>query len=127
MIRGWWAKLAMAFAALAGGPAAAAAAPKATDAEGARFFDSFVSRQIKSLEIPGGALVVVRDGRIVLAKGYGYADLASKRPVDVERTLFRAASISKLAPWLLVMQLVEEGKIDLDRDVNAYLDFRIPD
>jgi CubicO group peptidase (beta-lactamase class C family) len=126
MIRGWWARLVMGLAALVGS-ASAAAAPAATDAQVARFFDDFVSRQIKSLEIPGGALVVVRNGRIVLAKGYGYADLASKRPVDVERTLFRAASISKLAPWLLVMQLVEEGKLDLDRDVNAYLDFRIPD
>src|SRR5690349_883876 len=122
MIRGWWVGVAMAVAALAGGPAAAAS-PPATDAQVARFFDSFVSGQIESLEIPGGALVVVRDGRVVLAKGYGYADLASKRPVDVERTLFRAASISKLAPWLLAMQLVEEGKLDLDRDVNAYLDF----
>src|SRR4051812_39190003 len=111
MIRKWWARLAMALAALAGGSAAAAAPPAPTDAEVARFFDAFVSRQIKSLEIPGGALVVVRDGRVVLAKGYGYADLASKRPVDIERTLFRAASISKLAPWLLVMQLVEEGKL----------------
>jgi len=127
MIKGWWTKLAAAFAVLAGGSAAAAPVPAATDAEVARFFDGFVSRQVKSLEIPGGALVVVRNGRVVLAKGYGYADLASKRPVDLERTLFRAASISKLAPWLLVMQLVEEGKLDLDRDVNAYLDFRIPD
>jgi CubicO group peptidase (beta-lactamase class C family) len=82
---------------------------------------------MRRLELPGGAVVVVRDGRPILARAYGYADLRTRRPIDLERSLFRAASISKLVPWLLVMQLVEEGRLDLDRDVNAYLDFRIPD
>jgi len=105
----------------------AAEPPPPSDQDVARFFDDYIARTLARLEIPGGALVVVRDGRTVLAKGYGYADVATKRPVDVENSLFRAASTSKLLPWLLVMQLVEEGRIDLDRDVNAYLDFRIPD
>ncbi|MEA3051609.1 MAG: hypothetical protein QOG72_512 [Sphingomonadales bacterium] len=101
--------------------------PKASDPEVARFFDDYMAKTIARLEIPGGAVVVVRDGRPILAKGYGYADLASKRPVDVEKTLFRAASASKIVPWMLAMQLVEEGRLDLDRDVNDYLDFRIPE
>ncbi len=101
--------------------------PEAGDEAVARFFNDYVSRTMKRLELPGGAIVVVRDGRVLLAKGYGFADLGERRPVDPERSLFRAASISKLLPWLLVMQLVEEGRLDLDKDVNAYLDFRIPE
>lgn len=100
---------------------------RADDREVAKFFDDYIAKTIDDLELPGGAVVVVRDGRTILAKEYGYTDLASKQPVDVNNSLFRAASISKLMPWLLVMQLVEEGRIDLDQDVNAYLDFRIPD
>jgi CubicO group peptidase (beta-lactamase class C family) len=120
-----------------GTEAAAAARPPATaaraaplphsDEEIARFFDSYMTGKIAELEIPGAAVVVVREGRQILAKGYGKADIASGRPVDVERSLFRAASISKLLPWLLAMELVEEGRLDLDRDLNHYLDFRIPD
>ena len=56
----------------------------------AGFFDDYISREITRLELPGGAVVVVRDGRTILAKGYGYSDITSKRPVDVDRTLFRA-------------------------------------
>ena len=58
----------------------------------------------------------------------GYADIANRTPVDPETTLFNIGSITKLFTWTSVMQLVEEGKIDLDADVNTYLkDFSIPD
>ncbi len=97
-----------------------------SDKEIADYFDNHISRTVERLELPGAAVIVVRDGRTILAKGYGHSDIASKRPIDVERSLFRAASISKLVPWVLAMQLVEEGRLDLDRDVNAYLDFEIP-
>ncbi len=70
-------------------------------------------------------MVVGREGPI-LAKGYGYADLAARKPVDPNATLFRPGSVSKLVTWTAVMQQVEAGNLDLDRDVNAYLDFRIP-
>ena len=63
---------------------------------------------------------------MLFEKGYGYADYARKIPVDPRRTLFRPGSVSKLFTWTAVMQLVEQGRIDLDRDVNAYLDFKIP-
>src|SRR5437016_6406382 len=75
---------------------------------------------------PRSTPVVVRDGKIFFAKGYGYADYEKKIPVSPENTLFRPGSISKLFTWTSVMQQVEQGKLDLDRDVNAYLDFKIP-
>jgi CubicO group peptidase (beta-lactamase class C family) len=77
-------------------------------------------------EIAGAVVVVVKDNQVLLEKGYGYADLEKKIAVDPERTLFRFGSVSKLFTWTAVMQMVEQGKIDLDRDVNDYLDFRIP-
>jgi CubicO group peptidase (beta-lactamase class C family) len=63
---------------------------------------------------------------VLLQKGYGYADVKKKQPVDPELTLFRPGSVSKLFTWTAVMQQVEGGKLDLDADVNQYLDFEIP-
>jgi len=71
-------------------------------------------------------VLVVKDGKVLFAKGYGYSDVEKKTPVSVDSTLFRPGSISKLFTWTAVMQLVEQGKIDLDKDVNTYLDFKIP-
>ena len=68
----------------------------------------------------------MKDGGLVFAKGYGYADTAKKTLISPEMTLFRPGSISKLFIWTAVMQQVEQGKLDLDRDVNDYLDFKIP-
>jgi hypothetical protein len=68
----------------------------------------------------------VKDSQVVLQKGYGYADFAARRRVDPERTLFRVGSISKLFTGAAVMQLVKEGRLDLDRDVQDYLDFTLP-
>lgn len=111
-------------------PHSAASTPpaqlEASDEAVAGFFDDYISGTIDRLDLPGGAVVVVRNGRPILTKGYGYANLASRRPIGIEDSLFRAASISKTPTWLLAMQLVEEGRLDLDRDVNAYLDFEIP-
>jgi CubicO group peptidase (beta-lactamase class C family) len=70
---------------------------------------------------------LVKDGEILLAKGYGYADLDREIPADPQRTVFRIGSTSKLFTATAVMQLVEEGKIDLHADVNGYLErFQIP-
>lgn len=77
-------------------------------------------------DIAGATVAIVKDGKIVLTKGYGYADVQKRVPVDADRHLFRVASISKLFTWTAVMQQVERGRIDLDADVNGYLDFRIP-
>jgi CubicO group peptidase (beta-lactamase class C family) len=69
--------------------------------------------------------VVVKDGAVLLQKGYGYSDMAKRTSVDADNTLFRPGSISKLFAWTAVMQLVEQGKLNLDSDINQYLDFKI--
>jgi CubicO group peptidase (beta-lactamase class C family) len=91
------------------------------------FLDGLVPLQLKLADIAGATISVVKDGKLLLAKGYGYADVQKKQPVSPQDTLFRPGSISKLFTWTAVMQLFEQGKLDLDRDVNEYLDFKIPD
>jgi CubicO group peptidase (beta-lactamase class C family) len=93
----------------------------------AAFLDGIVPLQLERENIAGATVVVVKDGKILFAKGYGFADREKKLPVSSEQTLFRPGSISKLFTWTAVMQLSEQGKLDLDRDVNEYLDFKIPD
>jgi CubicO group peptidase (beta-lactamase class C family) len=90
------------------------------------FLDALVPAQLQNRDIAGAVVSVVKDGRVLLAKGYGYADFAAKKPVIADSTLFRPGSISKVFTAIAVMQLVEQGKLDLDRDVNEYLDFAIP-
>ncbi len=89
------------------------------------FFDGIVPLQLERSDVAGASVMVMRNGQVLLRKGYGYADLKSKKPVDPAATVFRLASISKLFTWVSVMQLVEQGKLDLDTDVNHYLDFQI--
>ena len=102
--------------------------PGPTDpAELEAFLDELLARQMEEDHIPGAAVAVVRDGEVLLAKGYGYADLENGIPVDPERTVFRIGSSGKVFTWTAVMQLVEQGKLDLNADINTYLDFRIPD
>jgi CubicO group peptidase (beta-lactamase class C family) len=90
------------------------------------FLDGLIPEQIHQANIAGAVVTVVKDGKLLFAKGYGYADVAKRRPISPDSTLVRPGSISKLFTWTAVMQLVEQGKIDLDRDVNTYLDFTIP-
>ena len=90
------------------------------------FFDGLIPTTVERGDIAGVVIAVVKDGRVVLQKGYGYADAALKKPVLPDATLFRPGSISKLFVWTSIMQLVEQGKLDLDRDVNEYLDFKVP-
>ncbi len=92
------------------------------------FLDGFFATAMDSLHVPGAVFVFVENGRIVLKRGYGYANLSSKTPVDPDTTLFQIASISKLFTATAVMQLNEQGKVNLDEDVNTYLTaFKIPD
>lgn len=91
------------------------------------FFDGAIPSQLESKHIAGAVVAVVVGEKMVFSKGYGYADVEARRKVDPEKTLFRIASISKLFTWTAVMQLVEEGKIDLNTDINAYLkDLKVP-
>ena len=90
------------------------------------FLDGFMPLQLSREDIAGAVVVVVKDGKILFAKGYGYSNVEKRIPVSADNTLFRPGSISKLFNWTAVMQQVEQGKLDLDRDVNDYLDFKIP-
>jgi CubicO group peptidase (beta-lactamase class C family) len=90
------------------------------------FLDGFMPYALERGHIPGAVVVVVRGDGVVLEKGYGFADVAKRQPVLPGTTLFRPGSVSKLFTWTAVMQQVEAGRIDLDKDVNTYLDFKIP-
>jgi CubicO group peptidase (beta-lactamase class C family) len=115
-------------------PAAEAAAappeaPPALDAaELASFFDSRLPRRLAEERVPGAVVSVVSGGRTVFAKGYGLADVERRTPFDPETSLVRIASISKLFTTTAVLQLVEQGRLSLDADVNRYLTrFKVPD
>jgi len=91
------------------------------------WLDGFLPYALRTGDIPGAVVSVVKDGELLTARGFGYADVEKHTPVDPERTLFRPGSVSKLVTWTAAMQLVEQGKLDLDKDINTYLDFRIPE
>jgi CubicO group peptidase (beta-lactamase class C family) len=101
-------------------------APELTKADFETFLDALIPSQLRNRNIAGAVVSVVKDGQVLFQKGYGYADLEAKKPVLPDQTLFRPGSVSKLFTATAVMQLVEQGKLDLDRDVNDYLDFEIP-
>jgi CubicO group peptidase (beta-lactamase class C family) len=107
--------------------AADSAAPELTSADVSAWLDGLVPYAMNTGDIAGGVIVVVKDGQVLAQKGYGYADVAAKKPVDPERTMFRAGSVAKLVVHTAVMQLVEQGKLDLDADIQQYLDFPVPD
>lgn len=90
------------------------------------YFDGFIPYAIGRGDIAGAEVVVVKDGQVLFARGYGVADMKTQKLVDPATTLFRPGSISKLFTWTSVMQLVEQGKLNLDTDINTYLDFKIP-
>jgi CubicO group peptidase (beta-lactamase class C family) len=90
------------------------------------WLDGFLPYALEHARIPGAVVVVVRRDGILLQRGYGFADVARRTPVKPETTMFRPGSVSKLFTWTAVMQQVEEGRLNLDQDVNTYLDFRIP-
>jgi CubicO group peptidase (beta-lactamase class C family) len=89
------------------------------------FFDGIIPLQLERSDVAGATVLVMKDGKDLLRRGYGFSDVAKKKPVDPETTMFRLASISKLFTWISVMQLAEQGKLDIDADVNKYLDFQI--
>ena len=89
------------------------------------WLDGLVPYALSSGDIAGAQVVVVKDGAVLLARGYGFADIAGGVPMDPNRTMMRIGSTSKLFTWTAVMQLVEQGRIDLDADVSQYLDFTL--
>ncbi len=86
-----------------------------------------IEARLKELGIPGVSIAVINDGEVEWARGYGMADVAENRPVTSE-TLFLAGSVSKPVAALRAHQLVEAGKLDLDKNVNDYLtSWKLPD
>lgn len=87
----------------------------------AAFVNEFMQAQMATLHVPGAALVVAQGDKVLFAGGYGLAELEEQAPVDASETLFRTGSVSKLFTATAVMQLVEQGKVDLHANVNDYL------
>ena len=90
------------------------------------FLDGMLPALMRDKKVAGATVAVVKDGQLYFSKGYGWQDVDKRIPVDPEKTLFRIGSVSKLFTWTAVMQLVEQGKLDLNTDINTYLDFKIP-
>ena len=92
------------------------------------FVDGMVHQAMAADHLVGVTLSVVQDGRPVLDKGYGFADLGTGRRVDPHATLFRIGSITKTFTWIAMMKAVEAGRIGLDDPVNTRLpsDLQIP-
>ncbi len=101
--------------------------PELTASDAEAFLDGIVPLQLERENIAGATVSIVKDGKVLLEKGYGLSDVENKTPVIANETMFRPGSISKLFAWTAVMQLFEQGKLDLDRDVNEYIDYKIPD
>jgi CubicO group peptidase (beta-lactamase class C family) len=108
-------------------PSAAAPTRVPNAAELGGFFDQAIPGRLDANQVPGAVVSVVGDGRTLFSKGYGLADREHRRPFDPDTSLVRIASITKLFTWTAVMQLVQQGKLDLHKDVNHYLTaFQIP-
>src|ERR1700749_4333267 len=81
--------------------------------------DSYINKGIKDWNIPGLAIVVVKDGKVVVMKGYGVRNIETKEPVD-ENTLFMIASNSKLFTATALAQLEYNKKLSLDDKITKY-------
>ncbi|MGH8131726.1 MAG: serine hydrolase domain-containing protein, partial [Steroidobacteraceae bacterium] len=108
-----------------GATTAAPAAHELTAEDANTWLDGYLPYALKTGDIAGAVLAIVKDGAVVTERGYGFSDVEKRTPVDPKLTLFRPGSVSKLFTWTAVMQLVEQGRIDLDTDINRYLDFKV--
>ena len=105
-----------------------AAAPEVNPNNVESFFDTAFAVQTKDHRIAGVVVSVVYRGEVLFAKGYGFADIENRKPADPEKSLFRIASITKPFVWTAIMQLHEQGKLNINDKVNDYLTvFQMPD
>ncbi len=81
---------------------------------------AFINEQMKDKDLPAVAIALVDDQRIVWQQGFGYNDPKAKPAID-EQSIYRVGSVSKLFTDIAVMQLVEQGKLDLDAPVTRYI------
>src|SRR5215211_1779421 len=89
------------------------------------WYDKVIPDLMRKYKIPGGAVAVVRDGKLIYARGFGYADVENKTPVQPD-ALFRIASVSKPITSVAIMKLVEEGKLQLDDPVAPLIEDLTP-
>lgn len=82
--------------------------------------DAYAAQHI-GVSSPGAAVTVVKDGEVIFSKGYGYADTESKTPIDPAETVFEYGSVSKLFVYVTLMQLYEDGRLDIDADIRGSL------
>ena len=94
-------------------PATAIHGQELTATDLSAFLDGLMPGQIEKADIAGAVIAVVKDGKVLFEKGYGYADAEKKTPVSPQDTLFRPGSISKTFTWTAVMQQVEQGKLNV--------------
>jgi CubicO group peptidase (beta-lactamase class C family) len=87
--------------------------------------DDFIKSQMRTARIPGLAVTVLKSGKIAWSKGYGWADIANRKPMDPDRTIQNIGSVSKTVTATAVMQLVERNQVALDEDVSRYLPFPV--
>lgn len=94
----------------------------------AAYMDGIMHTIMDEHRAAGAVISIIQDGSLLFQRGYGYANIADSVEADPQETLFRIGSVSKLFTWIAVLQQVEAGRLDLDRDVNEYLEsFKIPD
>ncbi|GAA1679832.1 hypothetical protein GCM10009830_28600 [Glycomyces endophyticus] len=107
-------------------PETPAAPEEFTAANVDAWLDATVPEMLEEAGIAGATVAVVGDGQVLTTRGFGFADVDGGVEVDPAETLFRPGSVSKVFTATAVMQLVEQGLVDLDADVSEYLDFDIP-
>jgi CubicO group peptidase (beta-lactamase class C family) len=107
-------------------PPSEAQAPQLTSTDAGAWLDGFMPNALEQGDIAGAVVVIVKDGAVLVERGYGYSSIDKETPMDPRSTLVRPGSVSKLFTWTALMQLIEQGKVQLDGDVNQYIDFAIP-
>jgi len=85
------------------------------------FTDNFIQYQVKQNRIPGAFVAVVKEDNVLIQRSYGYGNVATKTPMDIPGRLYKIASISKAFTNMAIIKLADEGRINLDEDIQKYL------
>jgi CubicO group peptidase (beta-lactamase class C family) len=86
-----------------------------------KYVDDYFGEHMGEYNVPGAAITIVKDGQTLFSEGYGFADLEKNTKVDPNSTVFRIGSVTKNFTATAIMQLYEQGKVDLKADINQYL------
>ncbi|WP_273567893.1 serine hydrolase domain-containing protein [Maribacter halichondriae] len=93
------------------------------DLQGLARADALLLNLVNQKKVPGLSITALKDGKTILQKGYGYADIEKEDPVDPTKTIFRIASVSKNIAATALAFMVEEGKIELDESFYKYVHY----